>query len=236
MRLVVFGAGLAGMKAWIALTQLPAVEVVAFLDNDPKKRDTCLFGTPVRSVSALGAIHYDAVLIASLSANDIRRQLLAQGVPESMLHVVDPGRDLGTQLLSRGMPVGRRRTLRRCPAWRVGIFGAGAAGLQAWESLAPHPCVDVVAFLDNDRRRQQSRFLGVPVMSPHEIDVDSLDAVVVASVHANEMIAELLDAGVPADRVFTVELFRWFLRVGRPGISALQTMTAAALGGHEQAW
>jgi FlaA1/EpsC-like NDP-sugar epimerase len=214
MRVIVFGAGLAGMKTWIALSKISAVEVAAFLDNDPKKRGTSLCGTPVRSADDLVALDYDVVLVASLQAAQICAQLEARGLPPAKFLAVDPAMDLGLQLRSRGLAARDRLALRRAAALRLAIFGSGMAGLRTWESLASRPGIEVVSFLDNSERRQGQRFLGVPIIPPADLDVDDVDAVVVASVGAHDIIPQLLRQGVPLTRLLTSPLLEWLLHTG----------------------
>jgi FlaA1/EpsC-like NDP-sugar epimerase len=228
VRVIVFGAGLAGMNAWMALSRLPAIEVVAFLDNDRSKQGKSLCGLPIKGVEGIASVEHDAVLIASMKADEIRRQLVATGVPADRFIVLDPSRNLEAQLFDRGVSASARRPLPRSQGTRVAIFGAGIAGLRAWESLAPRCDVEVVAFLDNDYRRIAKTFLGVPVLSPENLDWSTVDLVAVASVYATDILRQLLAAGVPTERIVTVPLLKWLPRLGEAGAALRPRATPAS--------
>lgn len=223
MRVVVFGAGLAGINAWIALSRLPRVQVVAFVDNDSAKHGTSWCGTRVCSPVDLSGLAYDVLLVASVRAEEISRQLTDAGVPLERRVVVDPGKDLAEQLRARGFEPGERIQLDPAPTRRLAIFGTGAAALRAWESLVSRSDVEIVAFIDNDPRRRAERFLGAVVLHPSELNAIDVNWVVVASVHAREMIAQLLQLNVPPHRIVTSVLAEWLLRLEeagqRPGTS-----------------
>ena len=74
-RVVIFGAGLGGRQLWTRLASLPSVAVVGFLDNDPAKQGTTVFGVPICGLAGLSALNYEAILIASVHREEIRAQL-----------------------------------------------------------------------------------------------------------------------------------------------------------------
>jgi len=210
-RVVIFGAGLGGVTQWMALARLPAIDIVACLDNDARRHGTTLFGTPIHGVDRLASLAYDYIVVASIHHAAIRAQLRAAGVPARRLIVLRPAADVRRELVARGAAVGSRRRVPRAPARRVAIFGAGAAGLQAWAALAASRRVEVVAFIDNDRRRWGTSFLGAPVRSLESLAPDAVDHIVVASVHATAILRQLLGAGVPMERVATPIVLEWRL-------------------------
>lgn len=216
-RVVIFGAGLAGVQQWMALCRLPAIEVVSFLDNDPRKHGTPMFGMPVRGIEALASIDYDYILVASIHHAAIRTQLVKSRVAARRILVLTPAGDVGAELRARGVDVGTRIRLPQAPVMRVAIFGAGTAGLRAWESLAAYSGVDVVAFLDNDRPRWGTSFLGVPIEAPGDLDPATVDFVLVASVHATAIIRQLLGLGVPEARIATPAMLEWRLAANEHG-------------------
>jgi hypothetical protein len=64
---------------------MPGHEVVAFLDNDPARRGGEIQGRPVLSPSEALALDLDLVVVASLRADEMIRQLRALGVPEERI-------------------------------------------------------------------------------------------------------------------------------------------------------
>jgi FlaA1/EpsC-like NDP-sugar epimerase len=210
-RVVIFGAGLGGVQLSIALLQLAGVEVVSFLDNDAARHGTQVLGIPVRGVDALPSIDYDCVIVASIHHAAIRAQLVQNHVPARRILVATPGMDARAQLRARGIETGPHLRLPEAPVLRVAVFGAGAAGLRAWESLTAHAGVEIVTFVDNDRQRWGTAFLGVPVVSPAEAARATVDFVLVASVHATAIIRQLLSLGVPAAQIATPAMLEWLL-------------------------
>jgi FlaA1/EpsC-like NDP-sugar epimerase len=96
---------------------------------------------------------------------------------------------------------------------RVAICGAGMGGLRAWERLAPNPVLEIVTFVDRDPRRRESSFLGVPVVPMAGFDPGDVDAIVMASMHAEAIARQLLSHGAQPARIYTLPLFEWLLRV-----------------------
>lgn len=86
------------------------------------------------------------------------------------------------------------------PRLRVALFGAGARGLQCLGALAGNPRLEVVGFLDNDRRKWGTSVAGLPVHEPTGDRCRDVDAILLASIHAKEILAQLTRLGV-ADRV-----------------------------------
>jgi len=207
---VIFGAGLGGARQWLALSTLPAIEVISFLDNDPGKHGTMQFGLPVRGIADLASMGYDYVIVASIHHRAIRAQLLAHRVPRRRILVVSPAGDARAELRARGVDLGAQIRLPEAPALRVAVCGAGTAGMQAWETLTPHG-VEVVAFLDNDRRRWGTCFLGAPVGSPTDLDPVDVDFVLVASVHAEAITRQLLGLGIPPAKIATAAMLELLL-------------------------
>jgi hypothetical protein len=99
---------------------------------------------------------------------------------------------------------GRRRHARTeggDPPLRVGIFGAGVAGMKVWEALADSECADVVWFADNDPRQQGQALLRIDVIPPADIPRRSFDAIVIASASRDPIRAQLHALGVSEDRL-----------------------------------
>lgn len=79
----IFGASEGGKRVWKALGR--GVRVVAFLDNDPRKHGTWLCGIPIRSPAELEALGCDSVVIASMYAPQIYKQLREMGIGEARI-------------------------------------------------------------------------------------------------------------------------------------------------------
>lgn len=82
---------------------------------------------------------------------------------------------------------------------KVIVFGAGEAARRAFARLSDR--VDVLAVADNDPAKQGASFMGVEVIAPARIRDMPYHCIVVASVHAREITAQLLDLGVSADDI-----------------------------------
>jgi FlaA1/EpsC-like NDP-sugar epimerase len=84
-RIAVFGAGEGGRRVVRALNS--SVLIVGVLDNDPKKHGTEVAGVRVYAPCDLPSLACDGVVIASVHAAQIYRQLRDMGIDESMIHV-----------------------------------------------------------------------------------------------------------------------------------------------------
>ena len=79
------------------------------------------------------------------------------------------------------------------------IFGCGAAGRQAY--LYFRLKYRIVAFLDNDARKQGSRVLGVPVLDPATYDYQQVEHVFIGSMYLDEILVQLLAFAVPSSKI-----------------------------------
>ena len=84
-KVVIFGAGAGGQQAFGIVKR--ANDVVAFADNDSRKHGTSVLGMPVIGVPHLSGMTYDRVIIASVHAAEIKRQLHAAGVAPERIEV-----------------------------------------------------------------------------------------------------------------------------------------------------
>lgn len=82
MRIIVFGTGKMYERNKHELSKLP---IVAFLDNDPNKQGTTLNGVIIESPSNIHKYSYDYIFIMSVHYNEMRSQLLQQGVLDSRI-------------------------------------------------------------------------------------------------------------------------------------------------------
>ena len=88
----IFGTGTSGERAWRSATARNDIRVVAFADNDARKQGTTLHDVPVLAAEALPALACDQIVLASMYAPDIHRQLRALGVAEERIAAPDLNR------------------------------------------------------------------------------------------------------------------------------------------------
>lgn len=92
--------------------------------------------------------------------------------------------------------------LRSRPHWNrpsVVIFGAGKGGENAYRNLGGR--VRVVAFCDNDARKQGMQLCGKPIVNPRDLDGLAFDFIWVASLYSGEIYRQLMDSGMPREKV-----------------------------------
>ena len=75
--------------------------------------------------------------------------------------------------------------------------------MRAWESLGARREIEVVAFLDNDVRRREMPFLGLPVLAPADLDPSAVDGLLIGSMYADAIVRQLVELGVPRARIYT---------------------------------
>lgn len=88
---------------------------------------------------------------------------------------------------------------------RVLVFGASEGGRRALDVLRRDPSLEVVAFADNARDRQGTLFEGLPILAPSHLRTHDYDRIVVASHGWKQIVPQLRELGVPAERI---EVFR----------------------------
>lgn len=79
------------------------------------------------------------------------------------------------------------------------LFGAGLVGRQALPQY--QGSAEVIAFADNDVRKQGDKVLGVPVIRPERIVDADYDQVVITSTSSGQILDQLLELGVPEQRI-----------------------------------
>ncbi|GGN93178.1 TylF/MycF/NovP-related O-methyltransferase [Saccharibacillus kuerlensis] len=83
---------------------------------------------------------------------------------------------------------------------KIILCGAGDGGLRAKYSLTQG--FEVVAFTDNNPKKQGNTFLGKPIISPSEIKEWDYDYVVVSNIHGDQVIPQLINEyGVSPDKI-----------------------------------
>jgi len=126
-----------------------------------------------------------------------------------------------------------REAMRDCAAagQRVAICGRGEAAELAYLSLKESG-LEPVAIFDTEGGHQ---FLGIPVRPLKEHDHTEFDLIIVATLDpANSWTMELLDAGVPADKLFPLR--RDDIRKRAGGASANNGPDGDANGRKRQTW
>jgi predicted SAM-dependent methyltransferase/glycosyltransferase involved in cell wall biosynthesis len=87
---VVFGTGSNGERAWRAASTREDINVVCFADNDPGKRGAKLHDRAILGPDQLANEQYDFIVLASMYAADIERQLHGLGFPSTSIVAPDP--------------------------------------------------------------------------------------------------------------------------------------------------
>ena len=114
---------------------------------------------------------------------------------------------------------------------RVIVFGAGLAGQRACRFLRHRH--DVIAFADNDLSKRGSRVLRRPVLGPADLAGTSFDRIYVASIHAAQISAQLLnDLAVPPVKLRLVprDVMLGEYEVSRWTYAAIAVLAALAVG------
>ena len=84
-----------------------------------------------------------------------------------------------------------------CENWKVVVFGAGSAGERIHGVLKGR--IEVVAYVDNDPKKQGGYFFDSPIISPESIHTLQFDKIVVASTYSLEIVSQLIALGVNQD-------------------------------------
>ena len=87
---VVFGTGSNGERAWRAAATRADINVVCFADNDARKHGSRLHDRPIVAPDGLGGERFDFIVLASMYAADIERQLHGLGFPADAVVAPDP--------------------------------------------------------------------------------------------------------------------------------------------------
>ena len=203
IRVAVLGTGDAGRRVWEALVRPGTVDVVGFVDDDPRRHGRSLLGLMIHPPEWLESATWDFMAVADERCERIARSLdtsgrrvlaLPRGGDDDTLERVvslwfpDP---LAPSLVRHAAPTGLR----------VGIFGTGAAGMKVWEAIAELEGADVVWFADNSPQRQGQSLLWVDVIRPADIPSRRSDAVVIGSMSRDPILKQLVSLGVPPGQI-----------------------------------
>lgn len=196
-QVIVFGAGAGGAAAYEGLKDQFVVR--CFADNSADRQREPFCGLPVIAPADVPKHPSDLVVIASVHAVQIARQLTGLGVAEDRIHSFDVNLSdppLHTELAAVEQEITQLAT-ERCP--KVIVFGTGSRAKSAWEHLTAR--FEVVAFADNDPKKQGSTWMGRQVIRPDDIPNQQFDRVVVASIYTREILAQLNELGVARWRI-----------------------------------
>jgi hypothetical protein len=78
---------------------------------------------------------------------------------------------------------------------KVALFGAGARGLQCLAALEGDMRFEVVRFFDNDPKKWNTTLRDIPICEPTAKACGDVDAIILASVYAKEILAQLTRLG-----------------------------------------
>ncbi len=114
--------------------------------------------------------------------------------------------------LRNGLTEETERTKSLSAGNRVFLFGTGYIGevcMEAWEQREDGQKPEILAFLDNDQRKQGNRFRGIPVLAPVEIQKQNYDYIVIASdSHFREIYLQLTNMmGVSEKKILVYDQF-----------------------------
>lgn len=85
--------------------------------------------------------------------------------------------------------------------WRVGVWGTGEGGLKVLEALAGFDGIGPIWSVDNDPTKQGKRWMGLEVKAPAALAKRPVDLLIVASLHRDDIRAQLESLGRCAARV-----------------------------------
>ena len=166
-KIILFGASKGGKNAQAFLKNKT---VVAFADNDKAKWNTKINNVPVMNPADALKQNYDEVWVSSNQYMPIIGQLKKMGVSAKKIFTVSFG--VLTGQISNNS--------------KVVIFGAGNGGKRAYEGYWTN--AKVVAFADNDSKKQNSKINNIPVMSPQNALKGGYDAVALGSTTYSQQI------------------------------------------------
>ncbi len=85
MKTVIFGTGQYYRKRASQIANIQEVQICAFLDNNPDLSGKTIQDIPVFRPDVLSQIEFDCIVLMSIYADEMRRQLLALGIQESKI-------------------------------------------------------------------------------------------------------------------------------------------------------
>ncbi len=97
---------------------------------------------------------------------------------------------------------------------RTVIFGLGKFYKYMKPQLASCPGLEIVAYVDNDKRLWGTCIDGLPVAAPQRIREIQYDTVLIMSTYEEEIYAQLIELGIPESRILPWEVFHTGLLSG----------------------
>jgi hypothetical protein len=209
-KVAIWGSGDDARRLWEAL-MLSGAEVVAFIDHNTGRHGRDFLNAIVQPPSWLASNRFD--LLAAFDgdlADSAVRQALGHVNPSLILTVPSASNHdalsrfiaahIPDSLADARIPDSSGRVLR------VGIFGTGSAAMKVWEALADIDLADVVWFADNNPEQQGRTLLWLDTIAPSRIPSRAYDVVVIGSMSRDVIRAQLLELGVPADRILAPDV------------------------------
>lgn len=199
-RVVIYGTGEGGRRAWEAIHLAGSAQVVAFLASPGDER-TRYLGCPVRSPEWLGRRQWEIVAVADSMTGETLAHLESLGAVGDRIVVLPVDDDDPTlaRAVAERFPDPLSVALSRLPepeTLRVGIFGTGAAGMKVWEALADLDEAQAAWFADNDPAKQGRTLLWLEVLAPTAIPSRGGDAVIIGSMSREAIRQQLLGLGL----------------------------------------
>lgn len=84
--------------------------------------------------------------------------------------------------------------------YKILIFGTGSSA-EKFIANIDFDKVDILGFIDNDHKKQNTKFMGIKITSPNEIKKFDFDNIIIASQFVDEIIPQLLNLGVPFNKI-----------------------------------
>lgn len=72
---------------------------------------------------------------------------------------------------------------------KIVLFGASLGGKRAFRALQKE--CEIIAFVDNDEKKQGTKFMGVPVMAPADLSRLEYDKIYISSMYDGEIVYQL---------------------------------------------
>ncbi|PNV62605.1 hypothetical protein C0033_08590 [Clostridium sp. chh4-2] len=194
LKIVIFGTG-AYYNNRKEANVLKDSQVVAFLDNDPKKQGVLFEGATIIPPQAVKKIEFDYIVLMSIFADEMRIQLQEEGIAKEKILTF-----LQYEILNENLT--RKKIV---------IFGTG----KYYDNRKDSVCFqryDIVAFLDNDQDKQGSMLEGIPILKPDIVSKLEVDYIVLMSIYEGAMKKQLLDLNISESKIITygelVEIYR----------------------------
>lgn len=189
-KIIIFGTGKHAVEIYnymVEHNQSPAF----FADNNAEKWGSRFNGIPILNPVDT---YYEVkkgqmqICIASIYYTQIKKQLLAMGIPEE---------DIICESELKGRVIGKE----------IAFFGAGIHGANMLE-FAKRNHIPVGMFIDNNSGKWGQYYLGELIESPESVKKKESLRICITSIHEKEIRKQLLELGIASERIITEEEFR----------------------------